>query len=109
MSHFFSLPETIEKSIFNTRSHDDTNSESRGVGSIPVDILDCPKEYIFYMDVPGLSKSDIQVSQEYYFLLALLIEYTLFIGCGVVSEHSCYFWVLCLGDGGGWKYIGDSQ
>lgn len=73
MSHFFSLPETVEKSIFNTRSHDDTNSEIRGVGSIPVDILDCPKEYIFYMDVPGLSKSDIQVSQEYYFLLALLI------------------------------------
>lgn len=26
-----------------------------------------------------------------------------------MSEHICYFWVLCLGDGGGWKYIGDSQ
>ncbi|CAI9114480.1 OLC1v1015211C1 [Oldenlandia corymbosa var. corymbosa] len=35
-----------------------------GIGSIPVDILDSPKEYIFYMDVPGLSKSDIQVTVE---------------------------------------------
>ncbi|MCL7043954.1 hypothetical protein MKW94_015603 [Papaver nudicaule] len=32
-------------------------------GSYPaVDILDTPKEYIFHFDVPGLSKTDIQVN-----------------------------------------------
>ncbi|KAI3987987.1 hypothetical protein MKX01_038404 [Papaver californicum] len=34
-----------------------------GSGSYPaVDILDTPKEYIFHFDVPGLSKTDIQVN-----------------------------------------------
>lgn len=28
---------------------------------IPVDILETAKKYVFYMDVPGLSKSHIQV------------------------------------------------
>ncbi|KAI3995391.1 hypothetical protein MKX01_040507 [Papaver californicum] len=38
---------------------------SRGgaVGSYPaVDILETPKDYIFHFDVPGLSKTDIQVN-----------------------------------------------
>lgn len=51
------FPESIERLVSPSRSN-----ESRG--TIPVDILDTPKEYIFYMDVPGLSKSDIQVSVE---------------------------------------------
>jgi HSP20 family protein len=42
-------------------SRDHENHESRRTSSIPVDILDTPKEYIFIMDVPGLSKSEIQV------------------------------------------------
>lgn len=29
------------------------------------DILSTPKEYIFHVDVPGLSKSDIQVIPEF--------------------------------------------
>lgn len=45
--------------MFSSRSHE--TSENRGLSSIPVDILDSQKEYIFYMDVPGLSKSKIQV------------------------------------------------
>lgn len=35
--------------------------DNKGNSTIPVDILETPKEYVFYMDVPGLSKSDIQV------------------------------------------------
>lgn len=60
MTQIFNLPETLEKFMFNSRVPE--TSENKGTGSIPVDILDSPKEYIFYMDVPGLSKSDIQVS-----------------------------------------------
>ncbi|XP_065867679.1 17.4 kDa class III heat shock protein [Euphorbia lathyris] len=57
MSHLFSIPESLEKLM----THSPAN-ENRG--SIPVDILETEKEYIFYIDVPGLSKSDIQVSVE---------------------------------------------
>ena len=60
VNHLFSFPENIEKLMFHPRSSDHTANENRS-NSIPVDILDAPKEYIFYMDVPGLSKSDIQV------------------------------------------------
>ncbi|KAF9685340.1 hypothetical protein SADUNF_Sadunf03G0044500 [Salix dunnii] len=63
VNHLFSFPESIEKLMFHPRSSDHTTNENRS-NSIPVDILDAPKEYIFYMDVPGLSKSDIQVTVE---------------------------------------------
>lgn len=59
MTQIFNLPETLEKIMYNSRVSE--TSENKGTGSIPVDILDSPKEYIFYLDVPGLSKSDIQV------------------------------------------------
>ncbi|KAK1414211.1 hypothetical protein QVD17_29952 [Tagetes erecta] len=42
--------------------HQSNNGESKG--NIAVDIVETPKELIFYMDVPGLSKSDIQVTVE---------------------------------------------
>jgi HSP20 family protein len=32
-----------------------------GLGGAPVDIVETPGEYTFVLDVPGLSKSDIQV------------------------------------------------
>ncbi|KAL5755485.1 hypothetical protein ACOSP7_019904 [Xanthoceras sorbifolium] len=64
VNNLFGLPETIEKVIFPSRSNHQETNESKGVSSIPVDILDSPKEYVFYMDVPGLSKSDIQVMVE---------------------------------------------
>lgn len=65
VTHLFGLPETMEKYIFPPRSHTETTNESKGVSSIPVDILNSPKEYTLFMDVPGLSKFDIQViSQE---------------------------------------------
>ncbi|KAJ0006791.1 hypothetical protein Pint_29315 [Pistacia integerrima] len=63
VNHLFGFPETMEKLVFHSRSNPEAN-ENKGVGSSPVDILDSPKEYIFYMDVPGLSKSDIQVTVE---------------------------------------------
>ncbi|CAL9218905.1 unnamed protein product [Arabidopsis halleri] len=62
INHLFGLPETIEKLILPiSRSGDCT--ESRGGGgsnnNIPIDILESSKEYIFYLDIPGISKSDI--------------------------------------------------
>ncbi|XP_068663775.1 17.4 kDa class III heat shock protein [Aristolochia californica] len=63
VNHLFHLPESVEKMFFSTR-HSQDNRESIGLCSIPVDILDAPKEYIFYFDVPGFSKSDIQVTVE---------------------------------------------
>ncbi|KAI3814890.1 hypothetical protein L1987_14537 [Smallanthus sonchifolius] len=62
MSHLLDVPDAIGKVIFpSSRSHhESSNGESKG--NIPVDILDTPKELIMYMDVPGLSKSDIQVT-----------------------------------------------
>ncbi|KAJ1407044.1 HSP20-like chaperone [Sesbania bispinosa] len=60
VNNLFNIPETVEKIMF---PHDN-NQENRGVSTIPVDILDTPKDYIFFMDVPGLSKSEIQVTVE---------------------------------------------
>ncbi|XP_057455012.1 17.4 kDa class III heat shock protein [Lotus japonicus] len=63
VNNLLNFPETMEKLMFPSRGHD--NQENRGgVSSIPVDILDTPKEYVFFMDVPGLSKSEIQVTIE---------------------------------------------
>lgn len=61
VNNLFNLPETMEKFMFPSRAHDNNNQENRGVSSIPVDILETHKEYMFVMDVPGLSKSEIQV------------------------------------------------
>lgn len=60
LNHLVNFPETIEKFMFPSRAHE-TGNENKGVSSIPVDILDTPKEYIFFLDLPGISKSDIQV------------------------------------------------
>ncbi|KAB1218312.1 17.4 kDa class III heat shock protein [Morella rubra] len=62
LSHLFNFPETVEKFVFPPRAHE--SNENKSVSSIPVDILETPKEYTFYMDVPGLAKSDIQVTVE---------------------------------------------
>lgn len=61
VNNLFNLPETMQKFIFPSSRAPDQH-ETRGISSIiPVDILDTSKEYIFFMDVPGLSKSEIQV------------------------------------------------
>ncbi|XP_031091412.1 17.4 kDa class III heat shock protein [Ipomoea triloba] len=62
MAQLLNIPEVLERMVSEYRAPD--GGESRGVGSIPADILDAPKEYVFYLDVPGLSKSDIQVGVE---------------------------------------------
>ncbi|XP_010462306.1 PREDICTED: 17.4 kDa class III heat shock protein [Camelina sativa] len=67
INHLFGFPETIEKLILPiARSGEGNNTESRGGGNnnIPIDILESSKEYIFYLDIPGISKSDIQVTVE---------------------------------------------
>ncbi|KAL3598563.1 hypothetical protein D5086_006481 [Populus alba] len=50
VNHLFSFPENFEKLMFHPRSSDHTTNEIRS-NSIPVDILDAPKDYVFYMDV----------------------------------------------------------
>ncbi|KAK2993807.1 hypothetical protein RJ640_027685, partial [Escallonia rubra] len=63
LSYVLNLPGgTIDKC--SPRTHDTHDESRKGVSSIPVDILDNPKEYVFFLDVPGLSKSDIQVTVE---------------------------------------------
>ncbi|XLR60971.1 hypothetical protein S83_011643, partial [Arachis hypogaea] len=59
--NLFNLPETMEKILFPSSHHSHNYTrEGRIVSNIPVDILDNSKEYVFFMDVPGLSKSEIQ-------------------------------------------------
>lgn len=48
------------------------DNRDKTVSTPLADILSTPKEYIFYVDVPGLSKSDVQV------ILSFLVW------CGVV-------------------------
>ncbi|XP_072979881.1 17.4 kDa class III heat shock protein [Typha angustifolia] len=69
VTHLLHLPETLEKLVFpSPRSHENhrghAQANERGFGSIPVDILETAKEYTFFLDVPGLTKSDIQVTLE---------------------------------------------
>lgn len=58
LSQLLNLPEAVDKLISPSRSHESKG----GFDSIPVDIVETSNHYIFYMDVPGLSKSDIQVT-----------------------------------------------
>uniref|UniRef100_A0A1J3EAQ1 17.4 kDa class III heat shock protein n=1 Tax=Noccaea caerulescens TaxID=107243 RepID=A0A1J3EAQ1_NOCCA len=64
INHLFGFPEAIEKLIFAPSRSGEGNENRRESSNIPIDILESPKEYIFYMDVPGISKSDIQVTVE---------------------------------------------
>lgn len=63
LGELLNFPETIDKFVLSSPRLNHSNHLHRGGGGVvlPADILDTPKEYIFYMDVPGLSKSDIQV------------------------------------------------
>ncbi|XAR49855.1 hypothetical protein NMG60_11004015 [Bertholletia excelsa] len=60
VNHLLNFSGSAGKFMYPSR----TNESHESRGSIPVDILDTPKEYMFLMDVPGLSKSDIQVTVE---------------------------------------------
>ncbi|GFP99497.1 17.4 kDa class iii heat shock protein [Phtheirospermum japonicum] len=67
LSELLNFPETIEKFVLSSPRPNDADHRRGGGGSaasFPADILDAPSEYVFYMDVPGLSKSDIQVTVE---------------------------------------------
>ncbi|KAJ0983765.1 hypothetical protein J5N97_002121 [Dioscorea zingiberensis] len=74
------IPEALEKMVFpprareSHRGHGEAGIENRiavdgnggggGLVSGPVDILETPKAYTFFFDVPGIPKSDIQVTLE---------------------------------------------
>ncbi|XP_061361906.1 17.4 kDa class III heat shock protein-like [Gastrolobium bilobum] len=64
VNNLLNFPETMENFMFPSREHDNQNTRGVSISSFPVDILDTPKEYIFFVDVPGLSKSEIQVTVE---------------------------------------------
>ncbi|KAI3414554.1 SHSP domain-containing protein [Psidium guajava] len=63
VSHLLNFPDDVEKLVFQSRPQE-AAGESKGGAGIPADILETPKEYVFCFDVPGLSKSDIQVTVE---------------------------------------------
>lgn len=50
--------------VLNKLTKGDLSIGDRTLSSPLADILSTPKEYVFYVDVPGLSKSDIQVQLE---------------------------------------------
>ncbi|XVE88573.1 hypothetical protein DITRI_Ditri19aG0080100 [Diplodiscus trichospermus] len=64
MTQWLSFPENTENFMFPSRTKDNHENENKRFSSIPADILDTPNEFIFYLDVPGWSKSDIQVTVE---------------------------------------------
>ncbi|XP_050383897.1 17.4 kDa class III heat shock protein [Argentina anserina] len=63
VNHLLNIPETIPSYIYPSHAAHGTK-ENQGASTIPLDILDSAKDYTFYLDVPGLSKSDIQVTVE---------------------------------------------
>ncbi|KAL2933091.1 17.4 kDa class III heat shock protein [Bienertia sinuspersici] len=50
--------------VLNRGSKSDMSSRDKTLSTPLADILSTPKEYVFYVDVPGLSKSDVQVQLE---------------------------------------------
>lgn len=72
ISNLLHIPEALERlaSFQAVRGHDGhrvaavggRGGDDSGVGSVPVDILETDKSYVFFLDVPGLPKSEIQVS-----------------------------------------------
>lgn len=70
------LPEVLDRlaaadgdrrSAGNHAAHGHGQARAHGIGTgggAPVDIVETPGEYAFLLDVPGLSKSDIQVALE---------------------------------------------
>ncbi|GFP79135.1 17.4 kDa class iii heat shock protein, partial [Phtheirospermum japonicum] len=67
LSELLNFPDTIKKFVLSSPRPNDADHRrcgSRSAASFPVDILDTPAEYVFYMDALGLSKSDTQVTVE---------------------------------------------
>ncbi|KAI4386914.1 hypothetical protein MLD38_004790 [Melastoma candidum] len=68
LNQLLDFPDNIERFLLSSpRSHEDGGGSGKrqGVaGNIPTDIVETAKEYVFYLDVPGIPKSDIQVTVE---------------------------------------------
>ncbi|PIA43199.1 hypothetical protein AQUCO_02000561v1 [Aquilegia coerulea] len=68
VSELFHFPQKLLFPSTMARNHSggggETTHDGKSVSSIPVDILDTQKEYVFFFDVPGLSKADVQVTVE---------------------------------------------
>ena len=63
MNKLLHFPEELERTVNPfVRSYD--QDENKGMEPVVVYIKETPKEYIFYADVPGLTKSDIQVTDQ---------------------------------------------
>ena len=46
------------------QSYDHQQDENKRMEPVVVYIKETPKEYVFYVDVPGVTKSDIQVTDQ---------------------------------------------
>ncbi|XP_051148173.1 17.4 kDa class III heat shock protein [Andrographis paniculata] len=68
MTELLNFPDAVEKLMHSASRSNDSSTQQHltggGSAGFPADILETPKEYLFYVDVPGLSKSDIQVTVE---------------------------------------------
>ncbi|XP_031499473.1 17.4 kDa class III heat shock protein-like [Nymphaea colorata] len=65
VKHFLHSPAGLRNFIhYTSQTHSHEYEEKNVVSVIPVDILRTSKEYVFYVDVPGFSKADIQVTVE---------------------------------------------
>jgi len=65
MNQLLHFPEELERIIGpSARSYDYGHDENMGMEPAAVDIKETAKGYVFYADVPGLTKSDIQVFVE---------------------------------------------
>lgn len=97
MTELLNFPEALEKIIHSTSRH-----SNGGGATFPADILDTPKEYVFYLDVPGLSKSDIQVRNPSELgVRSWSRNFHRWIELWIVLRNA--------GDGGGGEYAGDKE
>jgi len=63
MNQLLHFPEELERIIGpSAQSYDYGHDENKGMEPVAADIKETAKGYVFYADVPGLTKSDIQVS-----------------------------------------------
>ena len=99
MNKLLHFPEELERTVNPfVRSYDHQQDENKGMEPVVVYIKETPKEYVFYADVPSLTKSDIPgnwprieiISNEFNFLsvwiiVPLIYRKWLQLNCNIVQ------------------------
>jgi len=91
MSPLLHFPEELERIIIPSARSYDQHEENKGMEPAAVDIKETPKEYVFYADVPGLTKSDIQAYVEEDKLLVIKYQGGKRKREGVEDEECCKY------------------